>query len=640
MESSQKCASRIQIIDSKKDRNHFLVVLCIVPFIVNQQHKQTTNSPNHLSLPLVDAPAVTQSHAMHSRSARVMNINGNGIHYPRHPSVDNLRRNKANGSINSRSRPQLASENIPDRPSLVRFPEDVTGSQDGPLDFLAHVLFGIAAFVCSLGLVTVSIVFYLIVRPFSVAMARRLSAQIGAASFLDAIALLLPNTKIYLTGDSDVPNPVGTSILVSNHLMDGDWWTVLMLGRCVGLRGSVKVFLRNEFLHLNKTQNSTRSDRSPRQSMTAAMIAASSPVRNSLVAATATGATGMTKSVSFTNRNGCGSSPTVDHRHQPSPDLTITAKFLHTFLEFPLMNGEDYISERESLFQLLRSFAERNGAAAPVHLLLFPEGWSLHNGEDRKAVLAKSNEFAKREARPQLKHLLLPRTTGFNATLDSLRESSPVVYDVTMAYRGYDGSLPPKFDLSLISLWGLLRRNHPTEIHVRIKRYSMEEVLQDASWLDKKWAEKDRLLNHFSRHQSFPPDSRGFCRYRVFDTRFHSIESSAVALARLLLLPCAVPVLLLLSIPIFWTVLWAWLIYTSFKILFYPDPNAASTASNGTGGSADNGQTPRCDSAAGTPSFPATPFASPSISNWRDFLANEQTYDNKNDDSGYIDTAN
>lgn len=557
-----------------------------------------------------------------------------------------------------------------DRPnsSRVRFPEDVRrGSSQvdygRPLEVLADVLFGIAAFVCSLGLVTISIVFYLIVRPFSVTLARRLSAQIGAASFLDAIALLLPNTKIYLTGDSDVPNPVGTSILVSNHLMDGDWWTVLMLGRCVGLRGSVKVFLRNEFLHLNKAQNNN-SDRSPRPSMTAAMnmnTAVSSPVRNSL-ATTAVGVTGggattgssMTKSSSFTTtRNGGGggggsSSPTVDHRHHPSPDLTITAKFLHTFLEFPLMNGEDYISERESLFQLLRSFAERNGAAAPVHLLLFPEGWSLHNGEDRKAVLAKSNEFAKREARPQLKHLLLPRTTGFNATLDSLRESSPVVYDVTMAYQGYDGSLPPKFDLSLISLWGLLRRKLPNEIHIRIKRYSMEEVLQDASWLDKKWAEKDRLLNHFSRHQSFPPDSRGFCRYRVFDTRSHSIESSAVALARLLLLPCAVPVLLLLSIPIFWTVLWAWLMYMSFKILFLPrDPNARTSATNnGTSGdgSVDTGQTPRGDSSAtGTPFLPATPFASPSISNWRDMLANEKTYDNNNnnDDSGYnIDNAN
>jgi hypothetical protein len=110
-------------------------------------------------------------------------------------------------------------------------------------------------------------------------------------------------------------------------------------------------------------------------------------------------------------------------------------------MEFPLLNGEDYISDREHLFQLLRSFAENNGAEAPVHLLFFPEGWSLHNGADRRSILAMSNEFAKREGRPQLKHLLLPKTTGFNASLECLRESSPVVYDVTMV-RVFAFSLP------------------------------------------------------------------------------------------------------------------------------------------------------------------------------------------------------
>lgn len=290
------------------------------------------------------------------------------------------------------------------------------------------------------------------------------------------------------------------------------------------------------------------------------------------------------------------------------------------------MNGEDYISNRENMFQLLRSFTDRSGSEAPVHLLLFPEGWSVYNGEDRKSVLARSNAFARREGRPQLKHLLLPRTTGFNASLDSLRDSSPVVYDVTMAYRGYDGSLPPRIDLSLISLWSLLRRKYPEEVHIRIKRYSMEEVLQDATWVDKKWAEKDRLLHHFSRHNSFPADSRGFARHRVFETRYHSVETSVVALVRLLLLPCAVPVLLFLSIPILWTVFCAWLIYTAYKYIF-PDPAAPqSTSSTTPMTNGETGQTPIIHSGnPGTPFMPATPFASPLFSNWRDMLGDDKS---------------
>jgi hypothetical protein len=541
----------------------------------------------------------------------------NGIQHPHHPSLDNLRRNQINGinGINgSRSHLQLPTDR-PEAAGRVRFESSDVSGTESPLDFIIDVVLGSAALVCGMGLVTVVVILYLIVRPFSVTMARRLSAQIGVASFLDAIALLLPNTRIYLTGDSDVPSPVGTSVLVSNYLMDGDWFVILMLGRCVGLRGSVKVFLRNEILHLNSGGSRTKRRNTPpplvhRPSLTGSL------------------SNGMLDSVSASQRNSPQGSSTASpsFRQPTSPDVSMVASFLHTFLDFPLMNGEDYISNRESLFQLLRSFTVRNGSAAPVHLLLFPEGWSLYNGEDRKAVLARSNEFAKREGRPQLKHLLLPRTTGFNASLDSLRESSPVVYDVTMAYRGYDGTIAPNYDLSILSLWNLLRRKYPEEIHVRIKRHSMEEVLQDASWLDKKWAEKDRLLHHFSRHQSFPVDSRGFCRHQVFETRMHSVENSIVALIRLLLLPCTVPVLIFLSIPILWTVFWAWLVYSIYKYVL-PDPNASPATYDATAATSETGQTPRCDSAqGGTPFFPATPFASPSILNWRDMLAN-QSYD-------------
>lgn len=306
--------------------------------------------------------------------------------------------------------------------------------------------------------------------------------------------------------------------------------------------------------------------------------------------------------------------------------LSLIAQMLHTLLDFPVLRNENnYIEDREDLFSLLQSFAHSQGAGTPVHLLLFPEGWSLHGSNDRKAVLAKSNEFAKREGRPQLKHLLLPRTTGFNASLESLRESSPVVYDVTLAYRGYDGSFRVGGigDVTLATLWHILRR--PREMHIRIKRYSMEEVLQDASWLDKQWAEKDRLLSHFLRHQQFPTDSRGyFGKHRVFDTRHHAVENSVLALMRLLIIPLFVPILLLLSIPIFWIVLWMWLLYKSYQIVVgQPDDGRRA---NGTSQEGDARtvmtQTPgsAAGSATGTPFFPATPFGSPSISNWSDVI--------------------
>lgn len=517
-----------------------------------------------------------------------------------HPSLDNLRRPQM--SSTSRSYPMLPALNGP-----------IQEEEDSSLGILLGAVAALAAMVCVSGLVIILSVLYVTVRPFSKGAYRRLAAQVGCASFLDAMALLLPNTRLCLTGDSDVPSPVGTSVLISNHLMDGDWWPMLMLGRCVGLRGSLKIFLRNEIIELHKSKK--------------ALV-------DSGVAATTTSTESKTVTFQRTNANGAGNGCA----RKVSPMLSLAGRLLHLLLEFPLLSGEnnkDYISEREDLFQLLREFAVNNGAEAPVHLLLFPEGWSLHDGSymDRASLMAKSNEFAKREGRPQLKHLLMPRTTGFNASLESLREASPVVYDVTMAYQGYDGSIQPSFRLDVPTLWKVLRRKMPSEIHIRIRRFSMEEVLQDASWLDKQWTEKDRMLGHFSRYQSFPVDSRGFCRHRVFDTRLHSVESSFLALCRLLLIPCTVPFLLFLSIPIFWVVLWLWLAYKSIQYLFPHGDGRPMTFADEAARAVQTPATPGVDSATGTPFFPATPFASPSLTNWRDVLLCNNRGDYENGDS-------
>ena len=327
-------------------------------------------------------------------------MNGRG---GRHPSLEQLHRPQQR---NSGSFPQLPTDT---------FAASAQGEEDGPLDVLIGFITGMVALVSVFGGLVILTVFYVTVRPFSRPLYRRLAAQLGEGSVLDAMAILLPNTRLYLTGDSDVPSPVGTSVLVSNHLLDGDWWAALMLGRCIGLRGSVKVFLRKELLEINSMRSN--NDRS------VSMAVARNEVNGQQMAAT--------KAVTFQR------STSGNYRVHVSPQLSLSGKLLHLLLEFPILSGEnnkDYVSDRAELFKLLRSFAEDNGSAAPVHLLLYPEVWSLHDQllVDRKTILAKSNEFAKREGRPQLKYLLLPRTTGFNASLESLRASSPVVYDVTM----------------------------------------------------------------------------------------------------------------------------------------------------------------------------------------------------------------
>jgi hypothetical protein len=294
------------------------------------------------------------------------------------------------------------------------------------------VVTGILAVGCLLGLMTVLVVLYVTVRPFSNVTYRRMAASWGGAAFLDAMTVLLPCPRIHLTGDSDVPCSVSSSVMVCNHVCEGDWWAIFLLGRCVGLRNQ-KAFLRNEFLHINMenlelsalTTSVSNLHSSNGQGNAAASTCTAAPMPSALCANIA-GAAGI---------NGTCSAKSSSSSHQrASPDLMILAKLLHMLMDFPLLNGET-TDNREQLFSLLRSFAENNSnseSPPPVHLLFYPEGWSIHNGADRASVHQKSNQFAKREGKPALKHLLLPRTRDFNASLECLRDASPVIYDVTM----------------------------------------------------------------------------------------------------------------------------------------------------------------------------------------------------------------
>lgn len=541
-------------------------------------------------------------------------------------------------------------------------PSSSSSSQD-PQSALSHI-FGfftaLIACTCICGLVTLLFMLYFTVRPFSVSSYRRLSAQLGLACFLDALALLLPTIRIHLTGDSDVPSPVGTSILVSNHVCDADWWVMFMLGRAVGLQGTMKAMLRNEYLQVNV--DATNSNGATANGMSTASANSSSHKNASGSPTTGTGggsgannttptaaASRLIASAAFhspNNAHGHANSTSSSsssnnnhnnhqHSHQPSStssaqhpaDLSLMARLLHLLLDFPLVNGEDNIADREQLFRLLRSFAHSAGLSNhPVHFLSFPEGWCVHKNMSKTRILQKSNEFAQKESRPQLKHLLLPRTRGFNASLECLREANPVVYDVTLAYEGYNGSLHPSEHLSLTTLWTILRRKTPTDMYVRVKRHSLEEVLQDASWLDKKWQEKDRLLSHFARHGYFPQGAHAgsssarsrSSQYRHFDTWSHSIEGSLVAMSRLLILPCLVPILCLLSIPIFWALVFIWLMSNIMQRIFPGYDMEQATLSGMYESSSDSNlqsRTPGSNS-GGTPFMPATPFASPTAAAW------------------------
>jgi hypothetical protein len=473
---------------------------------------------------------------------------------------------------------------------------------ENALTTLKHVGTLLLILILTFGEVITILVLYVLVRPFSLSTYRRMVCSY-CAEFFDAVALFLPNMKIYMTSDSDYLSPVGVSVLVCNHSMEGDWWAMIMFARLLGHRGSIKPFLQKvPPSHDHRNNISTDANHKPPPLSFSSSTTSSATQLNSRVP------NGRLKNVPIQ----VSSDETVAASWEPS----IPTIFLNKFLDFPLLssaNNQNYIQDRNELFSLLRSFASDASALAPTHFLLFPEGMLLE-GQDRKSMIAKSVEFAKREGRPQLKHLLLPRTTGFSASLDSLRESSPVIYDCCIAFKGYDGETFVHQNMSFHSLFRMIENKIPNEVHIRIKRYSMEEVMGNSSWLDQKWAEKENLLKHFVRQGYFPVDRRGGYSYYVpMHTKWFHTENSVAASCRLFFITFISPLILFFTIPVLVGVGCFWLLRQIVSALFpelFDDVNNMKT-SDGDKRTKGSNIISR-DSNSGTPFFPATPFASPS----------------------------
>ncbi len=137
------------------------------------------------------------------------------------------------------------------------------------------------------------------------------------------------------------------------------------------------------------------------------------------------------------------------------------------------------------------TFAKLRDNDIPVWLLSFSEGTRL-----TEAKLAKSREYAREHGLPEPRHTLVPRTKGFVATVEGLRDHVDAVYDITL---GYEKGVP--------TLWqyvkGFARRAH---IHVR--RFPIAELPTDsdalAEWLRQCFRDKDELLEHYYREGRFP----------------------------------------------------------------------------------------------------------------------------------------
>lgn len=126
----------------------------------------------------------------------------------------------------------------------------------------------------------------------------------------------------------------------------------------------------------------------------------------------------------------------------------------------------------------------------PVWLVTFAEGTRM-----TPAKLERSQAYARKNGLYPTRHVMIPRTKGFVASLQGLRKRLDAVYDITI---GYEKGVP--------SLWQYIRGFAKTA-HLHVRRYPISELPDSdealAAWLIERYHEKDNLLDRFYTRGSF-----------------------------------------------------------------------------------------------------------------------------------------
>jgi 1-acyl-sn-glycerol-3-phosphate acyltransferase len=157
------------------------------------------------------------------------------------------------------------------------------------------------------------------------------------------------------------------------------------------------------------------------------------------------------------------------------------------FLDCPFVK-RDWASDASSIERTFSKFLRER---IPLWLIIFAEGTRFSPEK-----LERSRDFALKNGLRPTKHVLQPRTKGFVASVQGLREHVDAVYDITI---GYKQGVP--------TLWQYIK-GLSTVSHLHLHRVPMAKMPQTddelTRWLLDRYQEKDRLLDHFYRHGSFP----------------------------------------------------------------------------------------------------------------------------------------
>jgi 1-acyl-sn-glycerol-3-phosphate acyltransferase len=150
------------------------------------------------------------------------------------------------------------------------------------------------------------------------------------------------------------------------------------------------------------------------------------------------------------------------------------------FIDCPFIK-RDWASDKEYIKKVFQRIL--NGRI-PLWLVTFAEGTRITPGK-----LKQSRDFAEKNGLFVPRHVLIPRTKGFVATVSEMRQHLDAVYDVTI---GYIDGVP--------TLWQWIK-GYVREVNLHVRRYPIESMpsgeTELSDWLMERFKQKDELLEGY-----------------------------------------------------------------------------------------------------------------------------------------------
>lgn len=140
----------------------------------------------------------------------------------------------------------------------------------------------------------------------------------------------------------------------------------------------------------------------------------------------------------------------------------------------------------------------------PMWLMIFPEGTNLSAN-----TRARSKKFAEQSGIEDMRHQVLPRSTGLQFCLQELQGTVEYLYDVTI---GYEGVPAGRYGAEIFTLRSVYFQGRtPKSVNMHWRRFKVSELPLDDKdamhkWVMDRWREKDELLDVFMKTGKFPAD--------------------------------------------------------------------------------------------------------------------------------------